>query len=484
MKLSSCLDILKKIEKQEWEAMSHIVNCKYFNKDKSVTKLFFELEKMELNEKEFDVEFQYNIYKKVFPHMPEPSGRLTKNQNSQLNRKFNDLKRIVERFLMVEALEKNQVCRDMLLYPELQKRDQPSILNKHFNQEEKLLRQTTIKGEDYYAQCYQLEHAKLQYYNAGEFLLAKDNLDEVNQNLDLYYILRKLSLHLTALSLLRVSSRKTYDFSSVDAAYPLIQLPQHANQPLIMAYEACVELVKTPSDKAYWYMVKVLEQFDDIIPSEVLITFYTALVSYCIHQINTGNITYEQSLFQTYKRMHENGLLIEDSLIQIRVLKNVVASGCRVGEFEWAATIIEIYRGNIQKSIRQNVCNFNYGSVAFYKKDYEVAYDTFYGIGKIDTFHDINIRVLLLKCLYEKDEKYDEYTEPKFRTSERFFRDNESLNPKRKKAYKNFIQILIHLYRIRHGVTKMTLERLVEKLEEKDIISDKKWLLEKISELE
>jgi len=244
------------------------------------------------------------------------------------------------------------------------------------------------------------------------------------------------------------------------AIQPLIEFPQYASNPLIMAYRASIELFKTKSEASYLEMVKILEQFSSVIPIDILKDFYKTVINYCAAKINTGNMAYDGNFFETYKKMHENDLLIEDDLIPVGVLKNVVVSGCRVGEFEWAATIIETYRGNIQKSIRQNVCNFNYGSIAFYKKDYETAYDIFYGIGKIDTFHDINIRVLLLKCLYEKDKEYDEYTEPRFRTSERFFRDNESLNPKRKKAYKNFIQILIHLYRVRHDGTKMTKDRL------------------------
>jgi len=54
---------------------------------------------------------------------------------------------------------------------------------------------------------------------------------------------------------------------------------------------------------------------------------------------------------------------------------------------------------------------------------------------------------------------------------------------KKRKAYKNFIRILINLYRIRHRTGKMKIETIEKKLENVIYISDKNRLLEKIDEL-
>ena len=52
-----------------------------------------------------------------------------------------------------------------------------------------------------------------------------------------------------------------------------------------------------------------------------------------------------------------------------------------------------------------------------------------------------------------------------------------------KKSYKNFTQILINLYRVRHKMGKQTIESVQNKLDKMDVVSDKKWLLEKIEEI-
>jgi len=54
---------------------------------------------------------------------------------------------------------------------------------------------------------------------------------------------------------------------------------------------------------------------------------------------------------------------------------------------------------------------------------------------------------------------------------------------KSKTSYKNFIRTLINLYRIKHGVTKMQLENVKQKLLAQKLNSNKSWLLEKIGEL-
>jgi len=90
---------------------------------------------------------------------------------------------------------------------------------------------------------------------------------------------------------------------------------------------------------------------------------------------------------------------------------------------------------------------------------------------------------MLLKSHYELDKEYDERTMRTFLISERFVNKNKSLVSKDKKAYKNFVRILINIYNTRHGAGKMTPEKVQRKLEKLEFVGDKKWLEEKIEAL-
>lgn len=98
--------------------------------------------------------------------------------------------------------------------------------------------------------------------------------------------------------------------------------------------------------------------------------------------------------------------------------------------------------------------------------------------------YDDNVRFLLLKCLYETGKEYNEATEQAFNTAKKYFSNHKSMTALNKEGYQNFIQILIYLYRIRHGVGKIKLEQVRERLQQQTVNSDKRWLLEKIGELD
>jgi len=70
-----------------------------------------------------------------------------------------------------------------------------------------------------------------------------------------------------------------------------------------------------------------------------------------------------------------------------------------------------------------------------------------------------------------------------FRSTEQFIKNQKSLPTAHKRSNKNFVQILISLYRIKHSVGKKTLEAVRKTLSTMDTVMAKQWLLEKIKEI-
>ena len=156
---------------------------------------------------------------------------------------------------------------------------------------------------------------------------------------------------------------------------------------------------------------------------------------------------------------------------------------CRLNEFDWAKETIQKYRPNLEKDHANSVYHFNMGAVAFYQNDFKTALSHFIRVEKFNLAYDINCRIMLLKSHYELDHEYDERTIRTFLLSERFIQSHKGLITRDKKAYKNFVRILINIYNTRHGAGKMTPEKVKRKLEKLEFVSDKKWLEEKIAGL-
>ncbi len=477
-----CIDLLNTFSEKELQDFSHVVHCRYFNTDAGVTTLFEVLWKSVLGKKTYNEQVKTMLYQKIFPDTAVADEGLTKKQRNTLQSKINALKTLAEQFLMLEAEKEDDRCKYIFLYPKLLERKQYSLFSRHAKRDKKQLEDKAAKDTAYYAQRYKIEEGRIDYLHQNGKLLEEDNLEDLNYHLDLYYLLSKLKHHLTTLSLKRVSAGK-YDLDAVKMTDLLLENVVYAKHPLVQLYLANIELFDQPGDAIYIRLLELLNRYNEVIPVRLLKPFYTSAINYCMYQIRTGQSLYFKNMFELYQIMDEKELIIEDGFVPIDTLRNMIISGCRVGAFDLAIQLLEQYYSFISRPVRESVYNFNMGLIAFHQKDYEQAHEQFIQTKPVNTAYDINVRVLTLKCLYESGKEYSEPTVQAFRTAESYFKNHKSLTGRARLSYKNFIRILINLYRIQHRATKMTLISLKEKLEQQEVNSDKRWLLEKINEL-
>ncbi len=253
-----CIELLNTFSEKELKGLKEILSCRYFNTDVHVIKLLEILRKRILNKRAFSPDLQLDVYQRVFTDLPKPKGDLNKNQKSLLNAKLNVLTRLAEQFLVCEILKKDEAHKSELLYPELLERKQLMLFNRHINKNKKQLQDLPAKDVLQYEQLYKIENNILSSIYRNGQLLAKDNVSDANRSLDIYYLLNKLSLHTTAVSLLQSSDKKTYDFSSMEAANKLLDISEYAQHPLIMLYQANIELSETQDSEVYNNLLDLL----------------------------------------------------------------------------------------------------------------------------------------------------------------------------------------------------------------------------------
>jgi len=478
-----CVELLNTFSEKELNNLEELISCRYFNTDVYVIKLLKILRKRVLSKRGFSPDLQIDVYRKVFGDLSKSKGVLDKNQKSLLNAKLNVLMRLAEQFLTCEILKKNDLRKSELLYAELQERKQLMLFNRHVNKNKKQLNALLAKEIEQYEQMYKIEnHILASTYRNGQ-ILSKDNLSEVNRGLDIYYLLNKLSLHTTAVSLLQASDKKEYDFTYMEAVNKLLDISEYAEHPLIVLYQTNIKLLKTQDNEVYNTLLDLLDKHAEVVPANSLRDYYFVAINHCISKVWTDRLNYTKKIFDLFVIMHKRDLLVNDNFISIGAFKHLITVGCQVEEFKWAEDIIEHYRPFVRKEVRDSVCHFMYGAIAFYQKDYETAHGSFIQVDKVNLNYDTNTRVLILKCMYEKEKDYNEYTMTAFRSADSFFKLNKELPQRNKTGYRNFITILMTLYRIRHHEGGRTLTWAEEQLTQQEVNSDKRWLLEKVEEL-
>jgi len=345
-----CIELLNTFSEKEITGLEQLISCPYFNTDQYVVKLLPALKKWVLNKVVFTSDLQCRVYQQVFDHLPAPVHRLEKKQSSLLNMKMNSLMRLAEEFLSIETMKKNKGFKHELLYPQLLERRQFWSFNRHVKKARKQFDEQSAKGEKHYAQQYRTEQNIMDALYRNGKLMQQDNLFELAYNLDTYYLINRLSLHLTALSLQEILRKRDYNTSSIANIETLLNVPAYKSNPIIMLYLANIRLFETENLASYTNLLTMLNTHSVSIPVNMLKDFYTICISYCVNQVKKGKLQYNRNIFELYKIMHDKKLLIHDNFISIAMLKNMVITACREKEFLWAEQLIEHYRPFIHQA--------------------------------------------------------------------------------------------------------------------------------------
>lgn len=476
------VNLLSSCTEKELIKLEHFLECKAYNSDKNIISLYKALKNIINKKLNFDDEAEVEIYNKVFPNDKNKSkDSLGKKQKSRLNILLSELTRLTEQFLSFEALEENSHFKVDLLNGKLLANSQFLLYSRHFNKRTKEKNNIEKKGLEYYKLAKIIEEKHLNYlYQTGE-IYTNDNLNQLNEYLDVEYLLEKLSYYTTELSI-EEATNKTFNSNTFGIIDYFLNIEEYSKIPILIIYKAHIELVKNKSVENYYQLLELLNKYDEQLKYEDVQHFYVSATNFCTRQIKKGIFGYNQ-LYDLYETMHNKNYMLENNIMPLVKLKNIVTAGCRVNDFEWASEMISKYIPFVQKKVSDLVFRYFLGVIAFYKKDYKEAINHFvYGDG-INLSYDINNRTMIMKSHYEIDKEYDERTLQIYRSTEKYFITNKHLSKTDISAYKNFIRSLINLYRIKFRSTKMTLDSLKTKIEKQELNSDRKWLQDKIAEL-
>lgn len=479
-----CIELLKTFSEKELHTFASYLSFQHFNSNKDLITLFKNLKRYALKTDTFTTELQIKVFNALGGKTTTKQKTLSKKQSDVFNKKLNKLLRLAEKFLMFQTINNNDHFKMDLLLPELLKRQQTKLYQRHISKEKKELDKVEQRGVAYHSRQYKLQKAVYNKLRNENSLTKEENYDELQYHLDVNYLLEKLHYHLIQITHKTAYSNKEFKFSSLRALKFLLDMPQYANYPLIQIKLNNINLVEKPITENFNALFNLVELNKSIIPSELLKRFYTNLGNFCANEIRKGKENYYKSLFAIYQSMHNSNILTKEGSIDIMLLKNFITVCCNTKNFESAYNIIREYKKFIPIEIKESVCYYNLGVIEFYQKNYNEAHNNFVKVKKINTLYETNLRCLILKCIYETENDYNDAVEQSFDTARLYFGRNNNLVESHRKAYLNFISILLDLYTCKFKNDKKNLLKIRKKLEFKEVVQNKKWLLNKILELE
>jgi hypothetical protein len=467
------ISLLKSFSKYELNRLRKFLCSPYFNDQEDVIRLFEVintiLRKGSDNPALFKKERVWEIL--------YPKKRM---DDAHLRRLSSDLNQLTLRFLAEEHRAKDPLNETFELQKALGK---PEMRKQLDTVERQLIRHyENIQGKS--AQTY-LEQFNLYlsiFNRASKTVAASDYVDKLlpaDHFLETFYIIQKLKFYVSWLVFRGFRSTEA-EINLMPGFREYLHQSTYAAVPLIAIYLNIIDSLTEPEEEAHFqHLLSDLERFSGDLAHEDLRECHQIAQNYCAFKINRGKTEYYMVLFNLSRQMIALNILLEGTILQEGIFKNIITTSLVVGEFEWAEQFIQEYSTFLPVEIRENARTFNLANLYFFQKKYDQVINLLQNVEYSDVVYALSAKTVLVRTYYETEEfmALDSLIDS-FRI---FLRRNKLISRTFKTEYNNFLLFVKKLSILSPGNAK-EVAQLRARIERCNAVGFKKWLLEKTNE--
>lgn len=468
------LSLLQTFSKVELNRFRKFLLSPYFNDQDEVTRLF-ELVNTALRQGEEAVAAldKSTVWKRLYPKQSYDDGLL--------RRLASDLTLLAQRFLVEEARQLNPLAEAL----ELQKALEKTSLDKHLSAVErdiqKLLDKSQGKSTDYYYARFQQQW---NVFNRASKVVATsgytEKLTRADFYLECYYLTQKLKLYISWLLYrgFRVTEREVPVFPGF---WEYLEDARFQGVPLIRIYrQVILSFTESENEENFQSLLVDLKQNAQELTKSDLRECYYMAQNYCALKINQGKIEYYRKVFEIFKNMVDEQILVEEGQLPEAVFKNVITASLQSREYQWAEQFIHDYIGFLPAPIRENARTFNLANLYSHQKKHEYVIELLRNVEYSDVVYSLGSKLILIRTYYDLGEylALDSLIDS-FRI---FLRRNKVISKNLKREYNNFLNLVKRLTTIDTSNPK-EIEVIQKRVDEVSFATPKGWLRQKVREL-
>ncbi len=474
MKSTKLFKVLSRFDVVELNRLAKFIHSPYFNASEKIGCFFDEiyayLKSSEPNENKLEKEL---LWKKL-------EGE--EKYNDRRFRKFtSDLLSLVEEFLAIEKYKSNPVNHGDFLLQAVKEKKLDVLYSKSIKSARRVAKRQPDRSSNFYFYQYKIEKSYYEISQAEIHRTERSNIDSLIQNLDYYYLAEKLKYYCTLLSRKKIQKHE-YSILFIEEILDHIEKGDYSNQPQIIIFFHVYKLYQSIENKSNYYALKkMIKKHDYIFNPDDLRDIYLAAVNFCIAKNNQGDSNFLFELFEMYRQALYAEVLYIDNELSPWSFKNIVLTGLRAGEDAWVEDFIHKYASRLNEEYRENAVKFNMARLHHYRKEYEKVIPLLNEVEFTDFSYSLGAKALLLATYYELDELDALHS---FLDSFQVYlnRHKKSLPENRRQNYLNLVKYVRRISNMLPG-DKEGIEKVESEIKTQAKIADKKWLIEKISEL-
>jgi len=471
MKDSKLIQTLLHLNKPERNRFKKFLISPFFNSDENMVSIFdFIDDHLSKNPNEFPE--KQVLWKKIFKGIPFDDIRLRKY--------FSDLFKLLTKFLSFDLYQRDPIVQDLYLLEVINERKLISLTKSSVKSARIRLEANEFRHSQAFLQRYSLERNNYEIQNLEGDRNIRSNIEEINESLDIFYLSEKLRLFCKEIEL-QILAKHKYKLTYIEEVLNMIKLKGYENVPSIMLYSKLLNLyIDSANEENYFSLRQSVSENNPLFPKKELAEIYSTIINYCSLEINKGNSKFLAQLFDFYKEVVSQDILLEDQSFSPYHFKNIVVIGLRLKEFNWIEAFINDYAPLLPENQRYNSLSFNLAQLYFYQKKYDLVIKTLQSVEYDDYVYNLNSKTMLICTYYDSGETDALFF--LFDSFRAFLNRNNDIPEATKELYRNFVSFSKKLARLTPKDEKAK-QKLAFELEQTKNIASKNWLLEKLAEL-
>ncbi len=483
MKNANLINTLKTFSKEEMKMFGKFVSSSYHNTGINCMSFFKQLLKFYPN---FDTDMftKENLYKKLHPG---------KKFNKQMMWNLTSaMEKMTKEFLGQTALRKNKIAKMKLMLSEFGSRKLLNNYSQTLSEMEKLLEKSGI-DYDYFENKGHLENFKQEYYHLMDKIQPMSDSKLKASEYQTLLFLRMTVGGLNDMNLLSQNYNSRFDINIPLAFAKYLDLESIADYArnknfeyafLIEIYYHSLMMLLEPKQTHHLDKVRELYDihFDKFTISEKRNMMHW-IANYCYSHLDFNETKYRRIIFELNEfRLKEGLAFYPENQLPRAIYIQILNSALAVKENEWAVNFIKNYTTKLQPDIRESTKCMAYAFLYFHTKEYRKVLNYLNKIEFIDIQDKFFARTLTARSYYELHELETllNYTD----SSKHFLIKNPLVSEISRIYIHNFFKYIKKIVLIRENKDFAKIRILRNEIERIKEISNKKWLLEKLNELE
>ncbi|MEO1259742.1 MAG: hypothetical protein AAFZ15_13200 [Bacteroidota bacterium] len=420
------------------------------------------------------------VAKRLFP-LAEHGPKKIKNFRT-------DLLKLIEKFLIINELERDPVQSKWLLSQAYHQQGLPGFFNKQLLAIEKLIHQKP-KDLHYFQNKVNLSHTRYFHPDIPKFLQSGHLLKELLENLDEYYLSAKIKYAYEVRERMD-KLKEVYVIKLLNEAQNQILTKELMQEnPIVRIYRLLLELQQSPPDQLRFLAIKNI--YFEILPELSNAdgqAIFKYLINYTIKAIAAGQLRFVDVQFELYKLGLEKGLCLHNGRLTETTFINIAILAAHLKYYSWLDNFIADHKKFLNPEHRTTLVYSAKAYAYFNKGEFNKTAELIAKIERPITIMKLTTLSLEVKTFFElaiTNDSYLELLNAKIRALNRFVSKENGLSPKKEMTYKNYLKFLKLIINFHFGIgmDKTELGQLKKDIEASSEVVQKPWLMEKINQL-